>query len=127
VIEEKVDWIAYKLVLYEMFWITSGYSSDSEVSLLMGEFQRNLKAFVLSRCIYHTVDPWLLCTPLHQLSRDDQLQLRTELLVVGYSDETVYRRTIPFKYKDIDVSSYGCILPPYEARRPSVMQDEIYV
>jgi hypothetical protein len=127
VIEEKVDWIAYKLALREMFWITPGYSSDSEVSILMGAFQRNLDAFVLPRIIFRTVDPRLLSTPLHQLSRDEQLLLRTKLLVFGYSNETLIRGSVPLKYEGIDVSSYGCFLQPYETRPPPVMQDEIFV
>jgi hypothetical protein len=36
-IEEKVDWITYKLVLHEFYWITPGFSSDSEVALLTDE------------------------------------------------------------------------------------------
>jgi hypothetical protein len=32
-----VDWITYKLVLHEFYWITPGFSSDSEVALLTDE------------------------------------------------------------------------------------------
>ena len=50
-IENKVDWVAYNLALVEIFWITPGYSSESEVVHLMGEFHRNLDAFIMPRRI----------------------------------------------------------------------------
>jgi hypothetical protein len=101
--------------MYEMFWITPGCSSNFEVHLLMEEFQKNLEAFVLPTRIYHTVEPQLLCTPLYQLSRVEQLQLWIELMVASYFDATDSNGTIPYRYHGIDVSTYVCLIQPYEA------------
>lgn len=127
VIEDKVDWVAYTLALYEVYWVTPGVSSESEVFVLMAEFQKNLDAFVQPRRLYHTVDLALLSTPLRYLSRIDQLRLRNALLVASFSHASVMRCPPTYVYNGIDVTKYGALTAPYNSAPSSEGQDEIYI
>jgi hypothetical protein len=55
-VEDKVDWVAYHLALYELFWITPGNFSESDSALLMDEFARKLCTFAVPRMIHHDID-----------------------------------------------------------------------
>ena len=79
-----MDWVAYKLALHELYWITPGYSSDSKVALLMDEFVRNARIFVMPRTIYHEIDNNLLACSFHKLQQKEQVILRIKLLVTNY-------------------------------------------
>jgi hypothetical protein len=93
----------------------------------MGEFHRNLDAFITPRRINQALDPRLLRTPLHQLSRDDQVKLRTAILVAKFLGASDCGGPYSFLYEGIDVSLYGSMLAPYEATHSNVIQDEIYI
>jgi hypothetical protein len=54
-------------------------SGESNEDLLIEEFASNLKFFVSRRTMYHNVDPKLLETPLHLLTKDEQSALLMEL------------------------------------------------
>ena len=126
IIEDKVNWVAYTFALYEVYWFILGVSSEFDVFLLMAKIQKNLDAFVQPRCLYHTLDLYLLNTPPRQLSRIDQLRLRNVLIVASFSHGSV--RTCPptCLYNGIDVTKYGALTAPYDSA-PFEGQDEIYI
>ena len=81
-----MDWAAFNIAMYELFWISpqSISESDSDLALLADEFQRNLITFMMPRIIHREIDGSLLARPLHELRLEEQLKLRMELRVAEY-------------------------------------------
>jgi hypothetical protein len=59
-VEDKVDWVAFQLALYELPWISPGNCIHSDAALLMDEFARNLRTFAYPRKIFRRMDDSLL-------------------------------------------------------------------
>jgi hypothetical protein len=74
-VEDKVDWVAYHLALYKLYWIAPGNCTNYDSILLIDEFARNLNIFSIPRMIHHDMDFSLLEQLLHQMKREDLLKL----------------------------------------------------
>jgi hypothetical protein len=107
-IEEKPDYRTYLLALHQLHWITLGVSGELEEALLMEEFASNMKLLVCRRILYHDVDPKLLETPLHLLTRDEQFALLIELRMTEMHHWSRMERRGPLQiYPGIKVNHYG--------------------
>jgi hypothetical protein len=127
-IEEKLDYHAYILALYQLYWIILGLSRELEEALLMEEFASNLKLFVSRRILYHDVDPKLLETPLHLLTRDEQFALLIELRMTEMHYWSQMERKGPLQiYPGIKVNHYGSTTASTFVKDILVNQDVMWI
>jgi hypothetical protein len=119
---------AYLLALNKLFWITPGISRESDEALLMEEFAANLKDFVYSWTLYHEMEPKLLETPLHLLTKVEQIALLKELRITDLHFWLRMEREGPHQtYPDIKINQYSRTFSTTSAEDVFVSQEEMWV